>query len=276
MSRQRIAARFADLAREGRAGFVAYVMAGDPDTETSRAILRRLPAAGADVIELGFPFSDPMAEGPPIQRAARRALEAGMTLAGALALARDFRQSDEATPLILMGYLNPLLAFGLTAAAKAAAASGVDGLIIVDCPHEESAPLAAALDAEDLALIRLTAPTTPRARMTQIAAAADGFIYHVAVTGVTGDKEADAAAIAPALAQLRAVSALPLAVGFGVRTAERAAAVARLADAVVVGSALVDDIAASLAQNRDPTAEVLETVARLAKSVRMARLPASG
>ena len=198
-----------------------------------------------------------------------------MTLGGTLALARDLRQVDQATPLLLMGYLNPLLAFGLEAAAKAAAASGVDGLIVVDCPHEESAPLAAALDKVDLALIRLTAPTTPKARMAQIAAAADGFIYHVAVTGVTGGKEADAAAIAPALAQLRAVTSLPLAVGFGVRTAERAAAVARLADAVVVGSALVEEVAAGVAQKRDPTAKVLETVSRLAKSVRMARLRAS-
>ncbi len=272
MSLERIAARFVHLAAEGRAGFVAYTMGGDPDPATSLSILRGLPAAGADLIELGFAFSDPMAEGPPIQRAARRALEAGMTLGATLDLARAFREGDEATPLILMGYLNPLLAFGLEAAAAKAAASGVDGLIIVDCPPEESGPLAAALAAQDLALIRLTAPTTPDARLASIAAAASGFIYHVAVTGVTGGKEADAEALAPVLARLRAVSKLPVAVGFGVRSQERAAAVARLADAVVVGSALVDAIAEALAQERDPAREVLAMAAGLAKSVRMARL----
>ena len=271
MSVERIAARFAALAAEGRAGFVAYVMGGDPDFETSRAILAGLPAAGADLIELGFAFSDPMAEGPPIQRAARRALDAGMTLARTLELASRFREADAATPLVLMGYLNPILAFGIEALAKAAAQSGVDGLIVVDCPPEESAPLAAALQSQDLTLIRLTAPTTPKERLAMIAKGAGGFIYHVAVTGVTGVKEADAAAIAPALTRLRAVTKLPVAVGFGVRTPERAAAVARIADAVVVGSAFVEEIADALAHNRDPAAMVLARAGVLSKAVRVAR-----
>ncbi len=271
MSVERIAARFAALAAEGRAGFVAYVMGGDPDFEISRAILAGLPAAGADLIELGFAFSDPMAEGPPIQRAARRALDAGMTLARTLELSRRFRETDAATPLILMGYLNPILAFGIEALAKAAAQSGVDGLIVVDCPPEESAPLAAALERQDLALIRLTAPTTPKERLARIATGAGGFIYHVAVTGVTGVKEADEVAIAPALLRLRAVTRLPVAVGFGVRTPERAAAVAKIADAVVVGSAFVDEIADALAHNRDPAAMVLARAGVLSKAVRVAR-----
>ncbi|MHB8530193.1 MAG: tryptophan synthase subunit alpha [Caulobacteraceae bacterium] len=268
---RRIQARFAELAEADRAGFVAYVMAGDPDRDRSLEILRGLSAAGADMIELGFPFSDPMAEGPPIQRAARRALDAGMSLGGALDLVHRFRRDDEATPLILMGYLNPILAFGPEALARESAASGVDGLIVVDCPPEE-ADVLAAVGAEDMALIRLIAPTTGEARLTAIVREAQGFVYYVSVAGVTGEKEADAEAIAVSVARLREISGLPVAVGFGVRTVERAAAIARIADAVVVGSALVDEVAAALAQNRDPAAKVLATVASLSKSVRGARL----
>jgi tryptophan synthase alpha chain len=270
----RIEARFAELSRQGRAGFVSYVMAGDPDPETSLAILDGLAGAGADLIELGFAFSDPMAEGPPIQRAALRALKAGMTLAGALALVRRFRDANAATPLILMGYLNPLLTYGLGAFARDAAAAGVDGVIIVDCPPEEAGPLTAALEAEHIALIRLVAPTTDDTRLRLVLSGARGFVYCVSVAGVTGQKEADAAAVAKAVARVRKVSSLPVAVGFGIRTQQRAAEVARVADAAVVGSALVDAIAEALAHNRDPVAKVLETAAGLAKAVHAARVEA--
>jgi tryptophan synthase alpha chain len=267
---QRIDARFAALKAEGRAAFVAYVMAGDPDADTAFDILKGLPAAGADIIELGFPFSDPMAEGPTIQRAAQRALVGGMTLKGTLDLVRRFRAGDATTPLILMGYLNPVLSAGFEAFARDAAEAGVDGLIVVDCPPEEADPLVDALDAAGLALIRLAAPTTDDARLPAVVRRTSGFVYYVSVAGVTGVKEADAAAVAPAVERVRKASGLPVAVGFGIRTPERAAAVARVADAVVVGSALVDEVAAGLAAHESVTPKVLETAARLAKAVRAA------
>jgi tryptophan synthase alpha chain len=267
----RLDARFAELKREGRAGFVAYVMAGDPAAETSLAVLKGLPAAGADIIELGFPFSDPMADGPAIQRAALRALAAGMTLEGTLELARRFRETDETTPLVLMGYMNPLLSYGLDAFAKDAAAGGVDGVIVVDCPPEEAEPVLAAFEPAGLALIRLATPTTDDARLPIVVRRTSGFVYYVSVAGVTGVKAADAQAVAPAVARVRAASGLPVAVGFGIRTPEQAAAVARVADAAVVGTALVDACADAVAQNRDPVAKVLETAAGLAKAVRSAR-----
>jgi tryptophan synthase alpha chain len=268
---QRLDARFAELKRQGRAGFVAYVMAGDPGADASLAVLQGLPAAGADVIELGFPFSDPMADGPAIQRAALRALKAGMTLNGTLELARRFREGDEATPIVLMGYMNPVLAYGLPAFAKDAAAAGVDGVILVDCPPEEAGPVLAAFDPAGLALIRLATPTTDDARLPTVVKHTSGFVYYVSVAGVTGVKAADAEAVAPAVARVRAASGLPVAVGFGIRTGEQAAAVARVADAAVVGSALVDALAEEVSQNRDPVAKVLETAAGLAKAVRSAR-----
>ncbi len=231
----RIDARFAALKREGGAGFVAYVMAGDPNAETSLGILKGLPAAGADLIEVGFPFSDPMAEGPPIQRAAERALRAGMTLAGVLDLVRRFRESDQATPIVLMGYLNVLLTYGLGEFAREAAAAGVDGVIVVDCPPEEARPMADALDAAGVALIRLATPTSDDARLAVIAERTAGFIYYVSVAGVTGVKAVDEAGVGPAVARVRRATGLPVAVGFGIRTPEQARAVARVADAVVVG-----------------------------------------
>jgi tryptophan synthase alpha chain len=267
----RIADRFAALAREGRAAFIAYVMAGDPDLERSFEILKGLPGAGADIVELGFPFSDPMAEGPPIQRAAQRALQAGMTLKGTLDLVRRFRAEDRTTPLILMGYLNPILTWGYRPFAQAAAEAGADGLIVVDCPPEEADPLADALDANGLSLIRLATPTTDDARLKVVAARTSGFVYYVSVAGVTGAKEADADAVAPAVKRVRAATGLPVAVGFGIKTPERAAAVARVADAAVVGSALVDEIAAALDTGADPAAKVLASAARLAQAVRGAR-----
>jgi tryptophan synthase alpha chain len=272
LSKARIAQRFAELEREGRAAFVPYVMAGDPDAATALDILRRLPAAGADLIELGFPFSDPMAEGPPIQRAAQRALKAGMTLSGTLELARAFRRDDAATPLILMGYMNLILHRGIAAFARDAAAAGVDGVIVVDCPPEEAGPLAAALDAADVALIRLATPTSDEARLQVIVRGTSGFVYYVSVAGVTGVKEADAAAVAPMVARVRRASGLPVAVGFGIKTPDRAAAIARVADAVVVGSALVDEVAAAVEGNEDVSGRVLLKAESLAKAVRAARI----
>ncbi|HLI66968.1 MAG TPA: tryptophan synthase subunit alpha [Caulobacteraceae bacterium] len=264
----RLAARFAALKREGRAGFVAYVMAGDPDAETALAILSGLPGAGADLIEVGFPFSDPMAEGPPVQRAAQRALAAGTTLSGVLDLVRRFRAGDEATPIVLMGYLNVLLTYGLGAFARDAAAAGVDAAIVVDCPPEEADPLADALDAAGVALVRLATPTSDDARLAVIARRTAGFIYYVSVAGVTGVKAVDTAGVGPAVERIRRATGLPVAVGFGIRTPEQAGAVAKVADAVVVGSALVDEVAAALEANENVTTRVLATAARLAQAVR--------
>jgi len=268
----RINARFAALKAEGRAGFVAYVMAGDPTRDQSLEILRGLPAAGADIIELGFPFSDPMAEGPPIQRAALRGLKAGLTLKGTLDLAAAFRAGDTDTPLILMGYLNPIESYGYEAFARDAAAAGVDGCIVVDCPPEEAGPLLAALDAAAVSLIRLATPTSDDDRLKIIAEGTSGFVYYVSVAGVTGVKEAQALSVAPAVARVRKASGLPVAVGFGVKTPERAAEIARVADAVVAGSVLVDEVAAALAEGQSPAARVLDKVRSLADAVRGARV----
>ena len=271
MTTARIDARFQTLQAEDRAGFVTYVMAGDPDRALSLDILKGLAAAGADLIELGFPFSDPMAEGPPIQKAAQRGLKAGLTLQGTLDLAAEFRAGDTDTPLILMGYLNPIEAMGYERFAQAAAGAGVDGLIVVDCPPEEAAPLVVALDAVQISLIRLATPTSDDARLKVIAEGTSGFVYYVAVAGVTGVKEAVAADVAPAVARVRAASGLPVAVGFGVKTPERAAEIARVADAVVVGSALVEEVAGALHANTSPVSRVLDKVRTLAQAVRGAR-----
>lgn len=268
----RLHARFAELKAEGRAAFVSYLMAGDPDMDTAWEIVSRLPEAGADVIELGFPFSDPMAEGPPIQRAAQRSLKSGTTLRSTLAMVERFRAQDDKTPIVLMGYLNPVLSFGYAAFADAARAAGVDGLIIVDCPPEESDPLLDELERAGLSLIRLATPTTDAKRLPQVLRRTSGFVYYVSVAGVTGVKEADAGAIAPAVERVRSASGLPVCVGFGIKTPERAAEVARVADGAVVGSALVEEIAAALDENRSPVAKVLEKAASLAKAVRSARL----
>lgn len=272
MTKDRIDRRFAALKAENRAGFVTYVMAGDPDATTTLSVLEGLPGAGADLIELGFPFSDPMAEGPTIQRAAQRGLKSGMTLQGTLDLVAAFREGDADTPVILMGYLNPVLNRGFESFAAAAAKAGVDGLIIVDCPPEEADPLSDALEAEGIALIRLAAPTTDDKRLPAVVRRTSGFVYYVSVAGVTGVKSADAADVAPAVARLREASNLPVAVGFGIRTPDQAAAVARVADAAVVGSALVDEIEAAARLNENVTEKVLSKASELAKAVRSARL----
>jgi len=271
LTKARIEARFAALKAEDRAAFVTYVMAGDPDYATSLEIVKGLPGAGADVIEIGFPFSDPMAEGPPIQRAALRALDKGMTLARTLELVAEFRQGDQTTPIIMMGYANPLVRWGYDAFARDAAAAGVDGLIAVDIPPEEADPLADALDAADLSLIRLATPTSDDARLKIVVRRTSGFVYYVSVAGVTGVKEAEADVVAPHVLRVRAASGLPVSVGFGIKTPERAAAIAKVADGVVVGSALVDEVAAALAVNESVTARVLSKVESLAKAVASAR-----
>jgi tryptophan synthase alpha chain len=271
LTQSRIAARFAALKAEGRAAFVPYVMAGDPDAATALKILKGLPAAGADLIEVGFPFSDPMAEGPPIQRAAQRALAKGMTLQATLETIAAFRQGDAETPIILMGYMNPLVTWGFEAFAKAAADAGVDGMIVVDCPPEEADPLADALEANGISLIFLTTPTTDDKRLPTVIRRASGFVYYVSVAGVTGVKEADAQAVAPNVERIRAASGLPVAVGFGIKTPERASAIAQVADAVVVGSALVDEVAEAVDLNEDVTIRVLSKVESLAKAVRISR-----
>lgn len=275
MTTARIDARFAKLKAEGRAGFVPYVMTGDPSRDEALEILKGLPAAGADLIELGLAFSDPMAEGPPIQRAALRGLKAGMTLRGTLDLVADFRKGDQDTPLILMGYLNPVESYGYEVFARDAAEAGVDGIIVVDCPPEEAAPLAAALDAADVSLIRLATPTSDDERLKVLAGGASGFVYYVSVAGVTGVKEAVAADVAPAVERVRRAANLPVAVGFGVKTPERAAEIARVADAVVAGSVFVDEVAAALEANEPAVPRVLAKVKALADAVHAARTSAS-
>ena len=267
----RLDVRFTALKAQGRAAFVAYVMAGDPDRASSLDILRGLPGAGADIIELGFPFSDPMAEGVPIQKAAQRALAGGMRLRGVLEMTAAFREQDPDTPVVLMGYLNNIESYGHARFAADAAAAGVDGLIIVDCPPEEADPLSDALEAQGLHLIRLATPTTDAERLKVVARRTGGFVYYVSVAGVTGTKEADADAVAPAVARVRAATGLPVAVGFGIRTPERAAAVARVADAAVVGSALIDEIVAAQVAGQPPAQRVLALARRLADAVHGAR-----
>jgi tryptophan synthase alpha chain len=271
MTKQRLDTCFAKLKAEDRAAFVAYVMAGDPNPETAFEILSGLPAAGADIIELGMPFSDPMAEGPTIQRAAQRSLAQGFTVPRTLDVVRRFRLTDAVTPIVLMGYLNPILSRGYARFAVEAAEAGVDGLIVVDCPPEEADPLADPLEAAGVSLIRLATPTTDDKRLPTVLRRTSGFVYYVSVAGVTGVKEADAEAVRPAVERVRAASGLPVAVGFGIKTPERAAAVARIADAVVVGSALVDEIAAALESGQDAAPKVLASVRALAQAVRQSR-----
>ena len=275
MTTARIDACFAHKAADGRAAFIGYIMAGDPDLETTFDVLKAMPQAGVDIIELGMPFSDPMAEGPSIQRAAQRSLAAGTRMRDLLGLVKRFRADDSDTPIILMGYLNPVESFGYAAFAAAAAEAGVDGLIIVDCPPEEAAPLLDALDANGLSLIRLATPTSDDARLKVIAERTSGFVYYVSVAGVTGVKEAQTASVAPAVERVRAASGLPVAVGFGVRTPERAAEIARVADAVVAGSVLVEEIAHALAANEPAAPRVLAKAHELAHAVRGARVTES-
>ena len=272
----RISRRFTALKTEKRAGLIAYMMAHDPDADTALDILRALPAAGADLIEIGFPFTDPMAEGPSIQKASERALKAGGSLKGTLELVRRFRENDADTPVILMGYCNPVETMGAEAFAAAAKTAGADGAIIVDLPPEEDIDVREALGSQGLSLIRLATPTTDDARLPTVLEGVTGFLYYVSVTGVTGGQAIGVAAAEVAVARLKRATDLPVAVGFGVRDTAAAAAMARVADAVVIGSAFVDEIAKASATG-DPAVgavvgAVVAKVKELSEAVRGARL----
>ena len=275
MSGTRIDSRFTALKDEGRAGLVAFVTAGDPDFDTSLAIVKGLPGAGADVIELGMPFTDPMADGPVIQVASQRALRSGMTLKRTLELVRRFREADGATPIVLMGYYNPIYSYGNARFLADAHAVGVDGLIIIDLPPEEDDELCLPTLAAGLNWIRLATPTTDDKRLPAVLANTSGFVYYVSITGITGAAGADAAIVANAVARIKARTQLPVAVGFGIKTAEQAAAIARAADAAVVGSAFCQKVADGLDKEGKATAGcaegVLALAAELAQGVRSAR-----
>jgi tryptophan synthase alpha chain len=259
----RIDRRFADLARAGRAALVTFVMAGDPDHETSLAIARALPAAGADIIELGMPFTDPMADGPAIQAAGLRALKAGETLARTLDLVRVFRQSDNDTPVVLMGYYNPIYVYGVDRFLTDAVKAGVDGLIVVDLPPEEDTELCLPALAAGLNFIRLATPTTDDRRLPAVLANTSGFVYYVSITGITGAATPDFGQVSTAVARIKRHTHLPVAVGFGVKTADHAASIATGADGVVVGSALVEAVRASLDANGKATAATVGAVTNL-------------
>ena len=262
----RIDAKFAALRAEDQAAFVSFTMAGDPDYATALEVMRGLPAAGVDIIELGMPFTDPMADGPSIQLAGQRALEAGMTLKRTLEMVRAFREGDVTTPIILMGYYNPIYSHGVDAFLAEAREAGVDGLIVVDLPPEEDDELCLPAVDAGLNFIRLATPTTDDARLPAVLRNTSGFVYYVSITGITGAAAAVAGDVGPEVARIKAAGGLPVCVGFGVRTPEKAAEIARVADGVVVGSAIVDQIG-----DGKPTAEVLEFVRALADGAHQAR-----
>jgi tryptophan synthase alpha chain len=268
----RIASRFAELKKHDRAAFVPFITAGDPDAETTAVLLEKLPAAGADLIELGVPFSDPMADGPAIQASSQRALKAGMTLTRVLELVRRFRKSDQKTPLVLMGYYNPIHAYGTARFAKDAGEAGVDGLITVDLPPEEDEVLRLPAATHGLDVVRLATPTTDTTRLRTVLDGAGGFIYYVSITGVTGTKSFAEEDVRTAVTRLKEASRLPCAVGFGIKTPEQAAGISRFADAAVVGSAIVERLAAANGRDRrQVVADVVEYCASLADSVHAAR-----
>jgi tryptophan synthase alpha chain len=273
----RIERRFADLKAEGRAGLVVFVTAGDPDYASALDLVKALPAAGADVIELGMPFTDPMADGPAIQASSLRALKSGMTLKKTLAFVTEFRGAEKHTPIVLMGYYNPIYSYGVDAFLKDALAAGVDGLIIVDLPPEEDAELCLPALKAGLNFIRLATPTTDDQRLPTVLKNTSGFVYYVSIMGITGTKSASDADIARAVTRLKRHTDLPVAVGFGIRNADQARAVAGQADAAVVGSAVVSRIADSLDASGKPKAglkeHVLDLVRDLAAGVRSARQP---
>jgi len=255
----RIDQKFAALRAEGRKAFVAYIMAGDPDTETSLALMKALPAAGVDIIELGMPFTDPMADGPTIQLAGQRALGAGQTLQRTLDMVAAFRAGDDATPIVLMGYYNPIHSRGVARFLTDAKAAGIDGLIVVDLPPEEDDELCIPAQAAGLNFIRLATPTTDDARLPKVLQNTSGFVYYVSITGITGAAAASAGDVGPEVARIKARTSLPVIVGFGITTPEAAEAIARIADGCVVGSAIVKMIG----EGR-PLAEVTDFVAGLA------------
>mgnify|MGYP002623434033 FL=1 len=242
----RIDAKFAALKAEGKKAFVAYVMAGDPDYETSLEIIRGLPEAGVDIIEMGLPFTDPMADGPTIQLAGQRALEAGQTLPKTLEMARAFRAGDDTTPIVMMGYYNPIYSYGVERFLADAKAAGIDGLIIVDLPPEEDEELCLPAQAAGLNFIRLATPTTDDRRLPKVMQNTSGFVYYVSITGITGAANAVATDVGPEVARIQAAGGLPVVVGFGIKTPEAARDIARVADGAVVGSAIVEKIASGM------------------------------
>ena len=274
----RIEKRFAALKSEGRAALVTFTMAGDPDTDTSLAVAKALPKAGADVIELGMPFTDPMADGPAIQAAGVRALKAGQTMKKTLALVRDFRKGDDITPIVLMGYYNPIYIYGVDKFLADAKSAGVDGLIVVDLPPEEDEELCLPALKAGLNFIRLATPTTDDKRLPAVLNNTSGFVYYVSITGITGAAAPDAAKVSTAVARIKRHTKLPVAVGFGVRTAEQARAIAEGADGVVVGSALVEALRQSLKDGKvapGTVKSVTDLVAQLARGVRSAKAVAA-
>jgi tryptophan synthase alpha chain len=263
----RIDALFAKLKREGRSAFVTFLMAGDPDPETSLQIIKSLPKAGADIIEIGMPFTDPMADGPSIQAAGLRALNAGMTLKKTLELVRGLRKDDDATPLVLMGYYNPIYIYGVGEFLADAKSAGVDGLIIVDLPPEEDTELCLPALKAGLNFIRLATPTTDDRRLPAVLANTSGFVYYVSITGITGAAAADSTAVGAAVARIKRHTNLPVCVGFGIRTPQAARAIAEHADGAVVGTALVDALRGSLDAEGRATARTVDAVAELAASL---------
>lgn len=263
----RIKARFDKLAAENRAAFIPFLMAGDPDEATSSKIIEGLPAAGADIIELGVAFTDPMADGPAIQAAGLRALHAGQTLKKTLGMVRAFRKGDNETPIVLMGYYNPFYAYGVDTFLKDAKSAGVDGLIIVDLPPEEDAELCLPARAAGIDFIRLATPTTDDARLPSVVKNTSGFVYYVSVAGITGKAAGENAAVSSALGRLKAASGLPVAVGFGIKTPQKAADFAKFADAVVVGSALVDTLARALEESGGGDNNAVNAVLKLAGDI---------
>ena len=263
----RLQTRFAELKEQNRAALVTFVTAGDPDYATSLAILKGLPAAGADVIELGMPFTDPMADGPAIQLANIRALSGHQNLAKTLQMVREFREGNSDTPLVLMGYFNPIHHYGVAKFIAEAKASGVDGMIVVDMPPEHNSELCDPAQAAGLDFIRLTTPTTDDARLPKVLTGSSGFVYYVSVAGVTGAGSATTDQVSEAIERLRRHTDLPISVGFGIRTPEQAAAIARLADGVVVGSALVDTLVRSLDSEGRPQAGTVPAVAELVREL---------
>jgi tryptophan synthase alpha chain len=263
----RIDARFAALKKEGRSAFVTFLMAGDPDPATSLDIIRALPKAGADIIEIGMPFTDPMADGPSIQAAGLRALKAGMTLKKTLELVRGFRKDDNATPLVLMGYYNPIYIYGVDRFLTDAKSAGVDGLIIVDLPPEEDSELCLPAMQAGLNFIRLATPTTDDKRLPAVLANTSGFVYYVAITGITGAASADAGVVGAAVGRIKRHTKLPVCVGFGIRTPEAARGIAEHADGAVVGTALVDALRGSLDGDGRATAKTVAAVADVAAAL---------
>jgi tryptophan synthase alpha chain len=263
----RIDARFAELKKQDRAAFITFLMAGDPDPATSLAIIKALPKAGADIIEIGMPFTDPMADGPAIQAAGLRALKAGMTLKKTLAMVREFRSGDATTPLVLMGYYNPIYIHGVDRFLAEAKSAGVDGLIIVDLPPEEDTELCLPALRAGLNFIRLATPTTDDKRLPAVLANTSGFVYYVSITGITGSASADTAVVGEAVARIKRHTQLPVCVGFGIRTPQAARGIAQRADGAVVGTALVDALRGSLDAEGRATAATVGAVADLTASL---------